>query len=116
MSEYKPYSIIGTLIALLVVSGTLLTTVTLKALGYPDIDRYRWNPVSIWIREHGFLILIIPLIWIACVIAYVHKSQKRESRLIAMISGLIILGSLAVLYFWTTTFSGMGRLVQTTAN
>ena len=114
MSEYKPYSIIGIIMALIIVLGTLLTTASLKLLGYPDNDQYRWNPISTWIREHGFVVLALPFIWIALVFVYLNKNQKNDTRSNAMIGGLITLGVLAVFYIWTTALPGTGRLIQTT--
>lgn len=106
LSEYKPFSVVAILLATVTIAGTLSTSAIMKALGYPDLDRYRWNEVSVWVRDNGFIVLILPVIWMVSVLAYDTKSFSPRSRAYSIASGILALILLVAFYSWTVFFSG----------
>ena len=71
---YNAFSLILLLQFLTIVAGTLLTSAALKIHGYPDSEIMIWNPVSVFIRNWGWVAIIIPAI------LYLLLYQQASSR------------------------------------
>ena len=65
-SEFRFITIIGLVQAGLILLFWGITSVHLKALGYPDFETgLRWNPYSLFVREWAILLFVIPALWAA---------------------------------------------------
>lgn len=49
---------------LVIILGFVAVGVVLKASGYPENPmRLRWNPLALFLRHYGLLLLVVPVIW-----------------------------------------------------
>jgi len=95
MNQSKTLSIIGALQAFEIVIGTLLVTTMLKIHGYSQSVMLAWNPRAVWIRESGWMLIDIPIIWLLIAFSISIKEEKIKS---IIISGMVIMIGLFVLY------------------
>jgi len=56
------FSLILLLQFLVVVVGTLSTSAILKVYGYPDAVIMKWNPISVFVRDWGWIGIIVPCV------------------------------------------------------
>ena len=62
---------------LLVVLGWCALGIVLKVAGYPDGEPFiRWTPLAVWLREHGFLFLLVPPVWTGTSIMLSHSDDR----------------------------------------
>ena len=62
---------------LLVVLGWCALSIVLKVAGYPDGEPIiRWTPLAVWLREHGFLFLLVPPVWTGTSIMLSHSDDR----------------------------------------
>ena len=100
--EYRVQGIFGVLHSLLIVGGCLFTGVILKARGYPD--DFTELPLQLaFVRNWGFLLILIPLSW-AVLTIWLERSQaswfsKRWTVLtgigVGIVLGWYVLASMA---------------------
>ena len=95
MNQSKAISIIGAIQAGEIVFGTLFVTAILKINGYGQNVGVVWNQRSVWIRESGWFLIGIPIIWLA--IALLISTRKEKIKTI-IISGGVIFFVLLALY------------------
>jgi hypothetical protein len=73
------------LICFLVLLGTF------KLYGYPDTFAVRWNPLAVFLREHGAWFLLLPVFWVG----YACHAQRVDagwlSFRIAIVVGIIVI-------------------------
>ena len=97
-----------------IIAGTLLTTGILKLHGYPDADDFIWNPVSVFIRNWGWLALFMPIAWLFLAYRTGFSGESRDLSLGSI--AILIFATLALLlfYVWTSltaaTFSNKAYL------
>lgn len=49
---------------LVIVLGFIAVGVVLKFSGYPENARWvRWNPVAVFLRHYGLILLLVPMAW-----------------------------------------------------
>ncbi len=95
MNQSKSISVIGALQAGEVVFGTLLVTLILKVNGYGKNVGLAWNERSVWIRENGWILIALPIIWLSFALLISIKKDRIKT---IMISGSVILAGLLALY------------------
>jgi hypothetical protein len=59
----RPITLLVLLQTLLVIVGFFVLGIVLKFCGYPDAFGLRWNPVAVFLREHGFWLLLPSFLW-----------------------------------------------------
>lgn len=94
MASTKAISVLGALQAGQVVFGTLLITVLLKANGYGEEINVVWNQRAVWIREHGWTLIALPVLWLGLCLWL----GAEKGKLVLAIGAIIVLG-LFSLYF-----------------
>ena len=91
MRDYNAYRIQTILVLIqsgIIVVGSLLTGVILKAMGYPD--RFQQIPLKLlFVRNWGFLLILIPLVWAGGTI-WMERSQPWHTKRWTMVSGLCL--------------------------
>ena len=95
MNQSKTVSVIGALQAFEIVTGTLLVTAILKMNGYSQNAMVVWNPRAVWIRESGWILIGIPILWLAVSLLISNKEERIKS---IIISGAVIFIGLLALY------------------
>ena len=62
----------------LVVVGFLILPGIFKLWGYPneplEYYGYRWNPLSLWLRQYGPWLLVLPVFWVV----FATTAQRRD--------------------------------------
>ena len=87
-NSYRIQTILGLIQAGIIVFGSLLTGVMLKAVGYPD--RFQQLPFKLlFVRNWGFLLIVIPLIWAIGTI-WTERNQHWHTKRWTMASGLCL--------------------------
>lgn len=94
---------------LAVIIGVFMTRTAFMGHGYPDWD-LDWNAFSLLIRNHGYLLLAVPLVWTCAVVWLENRPDGWWCRRWTVGTGLLLLASLAFLFFWTCTHIYNGRL------
>jgi hypothetical protein len=61
---------------LFVVLGFFGLGIVMKMNGYPSEDfGIRWNPLALFLRRHGMILLLVPLVWTIC--AAISQDGRR---------------------------------------
>lgn len=102
MSRTTTY--IAILQSAVIVLGFLALGSVLKFCGYPDSTGIRWNPLAVFLREHGIWLLAIPLFWVA----FALKAQQVDRGILsehrALILGVGLAGVITVVFLWAAIF------------
>ncbi len=87
---------------LFILLGVLLTAANLRVHAFPD-QPLNLNPTAVAVRDFGFFLLIIPVVWsIACVLLE-RNNSNRWSPFMTLASGLALIALLGGLFYWTVT-------------
>lgn len=90
----KQTALMALILTSLVVGGFFMVRVSLKQNGYPS-DWVHWKAISVFIRNHGFHLLWIPVIWTFIAVL----AQRRDRG--QFYSGVFWMGVLlAVALIW----------------
>lgn len=92
--EYMPQIVLASLQSLVVLMGSMFTATILKAFGYPE-SRAHWPPASVFVRNWGVSLVLIPFIWVIATIWMERLHAGWFSRRWTILSGLLILIGLA---------------------
>lgn len=93
----RPITIIALVQTLVTLICFLILLATFKVYGYPDAVAVRWNPVPLFLREHGTWFLLLPVFWVAYACYALHIDRGWRSFKIARMVGIgIICLTLAV--------------------
>ena len=106
---YRIQTILGLFQAGIVVFGSLLTGVMLKAMGYPD--RFQQIPFKLlFVRNWGFLLIAIPLAWAVGTI-WMERNQPWHTKRWTLASGLCL--SAWLVFFIAKTVGRAGSTLIT---
>ena len=92
----------------LIVSGFFCLGIYMKMNGYPDKNYLIWSDTAIFLRNHGFWLILIPLFWTGFSFKVQNKSQDNDK--IILLSG-IILNAAIILSFIIATISHRHPLI-----
>lgn len=72
----RTITILGLVQMLMVVLGFFGLGIVMKINGYPHEEDYgiRWNPLALFLRRHGLMLLFVPVVWTICA----ALSQNRQ--------------------------------------
>jgi hypothetical protein len=71
--------------------GSIGIGAILKAMGFSDIQEMSW--LVIFVRNWGFILVLIPVVWVLMTI-WMELHQSWYSKRLTLVSGLLLLGSL----------------------
>jgi hypothetical protein len=97
-------TILALLQTLLVIVGFFALGVVLKMSGYPDAIAVRWNPLALFLREHGAWLLLLPVLWVFFATSAQRIDRGFLSYHIACVVGLCIAGLTIVLFLYAAVF------------
>ncbi len=83
-----------------VILGVFMTRAAFMWAGYPE-SNLDWNGLSLLIRNLGFLLLLIPLVWTIAATYCERYSIGWWSRRWTIVSGMVVLAALIVLLMWS---------------
>ena len=87
---------------LLVTLGFIALGIILKMSGYPDALSLRWNPLAVFLREHGLWLLFLPVMWVL----FATFAQRRDRGLFsfrtAYVAGICLATLIIALFLYAT--------------
>jgi hypothetical protein len=89
--DAQTIALLGLVQVLLIVLGWAAVTVVLRFHGFPDNPTVRWNPLSVWLREWGWLFLVLVVLWTIYAAAATTTGSRLLSPGIAALCGGLIL-------------------------
>ena len=112
--EYGAQTVLASIQTVIVIGGTLTTAALLKAAGYPDA-RPLWPTLPVFIRDWGFVLLLVPAIWVICTVALERSLVDSSTKRTTIASGVAVI--LALLYVLTgSAVSTMSGTILSTTN
>ena len=96
-------TILALLQTFLVVTGFFVVGVVLKWSGYPDSPVVRWNPLAVFLREHGLWLLFLPVLWVVLATSAQRLNLGFLSYRVACVIGLCVAGMTIALFFYDLT-------------
>ncbi len=75
-----------------------------KIAGYPDDFTVRWNPLAVFLRQHGGWLLLLPVLWVFFATPAEHLDRGIFSQRIAFVAGVCIAGLIIVLFLYAVLF------------
>ena len=94
----------------LVVLGVVMTRAFFMGAGYPDAVR-DWNAVPLFVRNHGYVLMLVPVGWVVAALYYENYGKGGWSRRWTVVSGMLLLVGLAFLFLWACASPYSGRSV-----
>jgi hypothetical protein len=101
MKGLRPVTIIGLFQVLTVFVGMLAVRIVLKMNGYPDDDTLRWNPSSLFLRDWGSILLLIPVGWTILTLRAEKVSQPAVPPWLLYAVGVLVLIGLIGFCCWS---------------
>jgi hypothetical protein len=90
---------------MLVIVGFFSIGIVLKMSGYPDALMVRWNPLAVFLREHGVWLLLLLVLWVA----YATPSQRFDRGFftyrIAIVIGVCVSAVIIGLFRYAAVFA-----------
>lgn len=89
-----------------------MTAALMKARGFPDSNQF-WHPLALFVREWGFLFILIPGLWVAGTVWLESNPRFDFTSRWTMVTGVLVFVGLAWLMFVSVILgSGAGRIIQ----
>lgn len=111
--EYTPQSVLASLQSVVVIAGSMFTGAALKLMGYPEA-RVHWPTASVFVRNWGLLLVLIPAAWVVGSIWLERNRADWFSKRWTIVSGVLVLFCLTYFLYGTTIRPTINerRLVQ----
>jgi hypothetical protein len=87
----RPITIIALVQTLVTLICFLILLATFKVHGYPDTVAVRWNPVPLFLREHGTWFFLVPVFWVSYACYALQIDRGWMSFKIAQVVGISII-------------------------
>ena len=109
--EYSIQTVFALLDSALIIGGSMFTAAAMKVGGYPDPDRI-WPPFPVFVRNWGFLLILIPAIWVVWTIWAENNRRESFGKKWTFLTGIVVFAGLAYAMAAAVLMgSGAGRLV-----
>ena len=96
--EYRIQSVFVAVHATLIVGGWMATATMMRIAGYPD-EGLVWRPLSLLVRNWGFLLILLPGIWaVGSIWLETHPADMFSKRW-TIVTGVVLFGVLAWMLF-----------------
>jgi hypothetical protein len=96
-------AVIGLLQTLLIFFGFVAVRIVLKMNGYPaDNLGLRWNPLSVFLREHGLWLVCLPVCWTLLTLWAERNRQGPALHRGLMVLGLLVIVAAIAMYSWAS--------------
>lgn len=89
---------------LLVVAGFLGLGIVLKMAGWPHDDTVEWRPFAVFLRQHGFVLLVLPVLWTIYGVSAERVDRGVLSYRAACIVGVCIAVSIISAFIYAACF------------
>lgn len=99
--EYTPQTVLASMQAVVVIAGSMFTGAAMKIMGYPEAS-HDWHLASVFVRNWGVLLILIPATWVVGSIWMERNQSDWFSKRWTVLSGLLVLLSLAYFLYGTT--------------
>jgi hypothetical protein len=100
----RPTTILVLLQTLLIIVGFFVLGVVLKISGYPHELGVRWNPLAVFLREHGLWLLVTSIVWVFFALAAERLDRGFFSYRLACVIGLCIASLTIVAFLYAAVF------------
>ena len=87
-----------------IVLGFLALGIVLKFCGYPNSFGVRWNPLAVFLREHGIWLLAAPLFWTVFAVKARQLDRGIFSERVAFVSGVCLAGVITLTFLYAAVF------------
>ncbi|MEK7951710.1 hypothetical protein [Luteolibacter soli] len=94
---------------MVVVLGVFMTRAAFLAAGYPE-QSLGWNAGALLVRNHGFVLMLVPVGWTAAAMYFENYGTGWWSRRWTLVSGMTLLVGLGFLFFWSFSNPYDGRM------
>lgn len=103
----RSITLLGIIQTVLVVAGIFSVRMALWASGYPDDPTLRWNPLAVFIYQHGYWLIALPIVWGAYAVYAETKQTGEASKLVLKLMGGLLIALLlgAILYCATKPYT-----------
>jgi len=88
----------------LVVVGFLALGIVLKMAGWPHDDTVRWSPFAVFLRQHGFFLLVLPVVWTIYGVSAERADRGVLSYRAACIVGICMAVSIISVFIYAACF------------
>ncbi len=86
----RPTTIVVLVQMLVLILGFFGLGIVLKGFGYPNRDVFVWNPIAVFLREHGGWFFLLSVLWVSYATFAHRKDCGWLSYRIALIVGVSI--------------------------
>ena len=59
----RPATILGTVQVVVILTGMAGLHFHMESMGYPENSLLRWRPTAVFVKESGYILLAVPLLW-----------------------------------------------------
>lgn len=94
----RPMTILAVMQVMLVIVGFFALGLVLKVSGYPDLPEARWNPLAVFLREHGAWLLGLPVAWVLWANLAQRVDRGLLSQWLAYLIGVLLAGAIVGLF------------------
>ncbi len=110
--DYITQSVVAVVASTLILGGSMATAMLMKARGFPDSSQI-WHPFALFVREWGFLLILIPAAWVVASIWIENNSNMDFTKRWTFVTGLLLLVFLAFLMLAAVMLGfGVGNIIQ----
>ena len=101
--EYRAQTYLGALQLLAVSGGVLLLRMAVKIMGEGEVvvlDGRTYDPLGFArpLNDHGWVLLVVPLLWIVLTIRGEQSDRRWASKRMTFVSGMVLLIGLMCLF------------------
>ena len=104
MIAVNKITIIGLIQALVIFIGFYGLGLVMKIQGYPNMETIQLyaRPSSIWLRQHGLILLLIPILWTLSSVVHAAKNRQEGAINIGLVIGILFALALGFAFLYAS--------------